>query len=112
MPKPSTTRPLLTLELSRLAAAPTTAAPTITAPRSAWGPDRKDRFSLGRQQRQRLGVTLSVGFIMLAAPVLQFFAALVLMGLGMAAMVLGLGDTWADWRNRARSYFVSSITVL
>jgi len=49
-----------------------------------------------------LGVTLSVGFIMLAAPVLQFFAALVLMGLGMAAMVLGLGDTWADWRNRAR----------
>jgi len=49
-----------------------------------------------------LGVTLSVGFIMLAAPVLQFFAALVLMILGMAAMVLGLGDTWADWRNRAR----------
>ena len=49
-----------------------------------------------------LGVTLSVGFIMLAAPVLQFFAALVLMVLGMAAVVLGLGDTWADWRNRAR----------
>ena len=39
---------------------------------------------------------------MLAAPVLQFFAALVLMVLGMAAMVLGLGDTWADWRRRAR----------
>jgi len=49
-----------------------------------------------------LGVTLSVGFIMLAAPVLQFFAALVLMVLGMAAVVLGLGDTWADWRNRTR----------
>jgi len=49
-----------------------------------------------------LGVTLSVGFIMLAAPVLQVFAALVLMVLGMAALALGLGDTWADWRNRAR----------
>ena len=49
-----------------------------------------------------LGITLSVGFIMLAAPVLQFFAALTLMFLGMAALALGLGDTWADWRNRAR----------
>jgi hypothetical protein len=50
-----------------------------------------------------LGITLSVGFIMLAAPVLQVFAALALMVLGMAALALGLGDTWADWRNRARS---------
>ena len=49
-----------------------------------------------------LGITLSVGFIMLAAPVLQFFAALALMALGLAALALGLGDTWADWRNRAR----------
>jgi len=49
-----------------------------------------------------LGVTLSVGFIMLAAPVLQFFAALALMVLGTAALALGLGDTWADWRNRPR----------
>jgi hypothetical protein len=49
-----------------------------------------------------LGVTLLVGFIMLAAPVIQVFAALVLMFLGAAAMALGLGDTWADWRNRPR----------
>ena len=49
-----------------------------------------------------LGVTLSVGFIMLAAPVIQVFAALVLMFLGAAALALGLGDTWADWRNRPR----------
>jgi hypothetical protein len=49
-----------------------------------------------------LGVTLSVGFIMLAAPVIQVFAALVLMFFGAAALALGLGDTWADWRNRPR----------
>ena len=49
-----------------------------------------------------LGVTLSVGFIMLAAPVIQVFAALVLMFFGAAAVALGLGDTWADWRNRPR----------
>jgi len=49
-----------------------------------------------------LGVTLSVGFIMLAAPVIQVFAAFVLMFCGAAALTLGLGDTWADWRNRPR----------
>lgn len=49
-----------------------------------------------------LGVTLSVGFIMLAAPVIQVFAAFVLMFFGAAALTLGLGDTWADWRNRPR----------
>ena len=35
-------------------------------------------------------------------PVIQVFAALVLMFLGAAALALGLGDTWADWRNRPR----------
>jgi hypothetical protein len=49
-----------------------------------------------------LGVTVGVGFIMLALPVLNILAALVFMMLGIAAVALGLGDTWADWRNRTR----------
>ena len=49
-----------------------------------------------------LGVTLGVGFLMLLAPVLNAFAALAFMMLGVAALALGLGDTWADWRSRAR----------
>lgn len=50
----------------------------------------------------RLGMTLALGFIMLFAPVLNAFAALGFMMLGVAALALGLGDTWADWRRRAR----------
>jgi hypothetical protein len=50
-----------------------------------------------------LGVTLAVSFVLLFAPVLGAFAALALMMLGVAALALGLGDTWADWRSRARS---------
>ena len=53
-----------------------------------------------------LGVTLAVSFVLLFAPVLDAFAALALMMLGVAALALGLGDTWADWRSRARSTFV------
>jgi hypothetical protein len=49
-----------------------------------------------------LSVTLGVGFVMLLAPVLNVFAALVFMMLGVAALALGLGDTWADLRSRAR----------
>ena len=49
-----------------------------------------------------LGVTLTVGFVMLLLPILGVFAALALMMLGVAALALGLGDTWADWRSRAR----------
>ncbi len=49
-----------------------------------------------------LGVTLVVGFVMLCAPVLNAFAALGFVMLGVASLALGLGDTWADWRNRAR----------
>jgi hypothetical protein len=35
------------------------------------------------------------------APVLQVFAALAFLFLAVAAIALGLGDTWADWRGRA-----------
>ena len=48
-----------------------------------------------------LGVTLAVATVMLFAPVLQLFAALAFMLVGVGALVLGLGDTWADWRRRA-----------
>lgn len=50
----------------------------------------------------RLAATLGVGFVMLMAPVLNVIAALAFMMLGVAALALGLGDTWADWRSRAR----------
>ncbi len=51
----------------------------------------------------RLGLTLVIGFVMLLAPVLNYIAALAFMMLGVAALALGLGDTWADWRSRART---------
>lgn len=50
-----------------------------------------------------LGITLAVGFVMLLAPVLKVFAVLAFMLVGVGALALGLGDTWADWRNRVRS---------
>jgi len=50
-----------------------------------------------------LGVTLGVAFVLLWAPVLNAFALLAFMTLAVAALALGLGDTWADWRSRARS---------
>jgi hypothetical protein len=43
-----------------------------------------------------------VGFLMLMAPVLNVFAVLGFFLLFVAAFGLGLGDTWADWRRRAR----------
>jgi hypothetical protein len=49
-----------------------------------------------------LGITVGLGFLMLFAPVVNAIAALVFMLLGVAALALGLGDTWADWRRRAR----------
>jgi hypothetical protein len=49
-----------------------------------------------------LGVTLTVGFIMLCVPLLNVFAALAFIMAGIASLALGLGDTWADWRSRAR----------
>jgi hypothetical protein len=50
-----------------------------------------------------LAVTATVGFAMLLWPVLNVIAGLGFMLLGIAAFGLGLGDTWADWRSRARS---------
>ncbi len=50
----------------------------------------------------KLGITLAVGFLMLWAPVLNAVAALAFMMLGVGSLALGLGDTWADWRSRAR----------
>lgn len=49
-----------------------------------------------------LGVTLAIGFILLLAPVVNIFALLAFTMLGVASLALGLGDTWADWRSRAR----------
>jgi hypothetical protein len=50
-----------------------------------------------------LAVTLLIGFVMLFLPVLSAVAVLAFMALAVAAIGLGLGDTWADWRSRARS---------
>jgi hypothetical protein len=50
-----------------------------------------------------LAITAMVGFAMLLAPVLNAIAAIGFLFLGVAAFGLGLGDTWADWRSRARS---------
>jgi hypothetical protein len=51
-----------------------------------------------------LGLTLTVGLLLLGAPVLNVFAALAFIMIAIAALALGLGDTWADWRGRARSH--------
>jgi Predicted membrane protein (DUF2232) len=50
-----------------------------------------------------LALSATVGFAMLFLPVLGFVAALGFVFLAVAALGLGLGDTWADWRRRARS---------
>lgn len=50
-----------------------------------------------------LAVTATVGFAMLWWPVLNAIAALGFLILGVAAFGLGLGDTWADWRNRPKT---------
>jgi hypothetical protein len=50
-----------------------------------------------------LALTATVGFAMLWWPVLNAIAALGFLLLAVAAFGLGLGDTWADWRSRARS---------
>jgi hypothetical protein len=49
-----------------------------------------------------LAVVGTVGFAMLWAPFLNAVAILGFLLLAVAAFGLGLGDTWADWRNRAR----------
>lgn len=50
-----------------------------------------------------LAVILVVGFVMLLAPLLNVIAVLGFLTLGITALGLGVGDTWADWRRRARS---------
>ena len=50
-----------------------------------------------------LPVALLVGFVMLFAPFLNVLAVLGFLTLGITALGLGVGDTWADWRRRARS---------
>jgi hypothetical protein len=50
-----------------------------------------------------LMVALVVGFVMLWAPFLNVLAILGFLTLGVTALGLGVGDTWADWRGRARS---------
>lgn len=50
-----------------------------------------------------LAVTATVGFAMFWVPFLNAIAALGFLFLAVAAFGLGLGDTWADWRNRART---------
>ena len=50
-----------------------------------------------------LAITATVGFAMFLLPVLNAIAVLGFIFLAIAAFGLGLGDTWADWRNRART---------
>ena len=49
-----------------------------------------------------LAPALTVGFAMLWVPFIQLVAGLGFLILLIAAFGLGLGDTWADWRRRAR----------
>jgi hypothetical protein len=46
---------------------------------------------------------LVVGSVLVLVPVVNVVAILGFMTLGVTALGLGVGDTWADWRNRARS---------
>lgn len=43
------------------------------------------------------------GLVLVFVPVVNVIAVLGFMTLGVTALGLGVGDTWADWRNRARS---------
>ena len=47
--------------------------------------------------------SLVAGSILVLVPVVNVIAILGFMTLGVTALGLGVGDTWADWRNRARS---------
>jgi hypothetical protein len=41
--------------------------------------------------------------VLVLVPVVNVIAILGFMTLGVTALGLGVGDTWADWRSRARS---------
>jgi hypothetical protein len=43
------------------------------------------------------------GTVLMFVPFVQFIAVFGFMTLGVTALGLGVGDTWADWRSRARS---------
>lgn len=47
--------------------------------------------------------SLVAGSVLVLVPVVNVVAILGFMTLGVTALGLGVGDTWADWRNRARS---------
>lgn len=49
-----------------------------------------------------LGIGAAIGLVLLFVPVLQVIAVLGFFLLLVASFGLGLGDTWADWRSRAR----------
>ena len=70
---------------------------------TAYGEDGDDSLTGGSAADGTLAVTATVGFAMLWWPVLNAIAALGFMILGIAAFGLGLGDTWADWRNRTKT---------
>ena len=50
-----------------------------------------------------LVASLTIGFAMLLLPVVSALAAIGFLLLIVAAFGLGLGDTWANWRSRART---------
>jgi hypothetical protein len=50
-----------------------------------------------------LTVSATIGLAMFLLPVLNAIAVLGFFLVGIAAFGLGLGDTWADWRSRART---------
>jgi hypothetical protein len=47
--------------------------------------------------------SLVAGSLLVLVPVVNVIAILGFLTLGVTALGLGVGDTWADWRNRARS---------
>jgi hypothetical protein len=51
----------------------------------------------------RFATILIAGFVLIWIPGISLVAILGFMTLGVTALGLGVGDTWADWRSRARS---------
>jgi putative Mn2+ efflux pump MntP len=50
-----------------------------------------------------LGLAVIVGFVVLWVPFVNMVAVFGFLTLIITALGLGVGDTWADWRRRARS---------
>lgn len=49
-----------------------------------------------------LSASVAIGLAMLLVPIVNAIVLLAFMALSVTALGLGLGDTWADWRRRAR----------